>query len=122
MTTTELASKLVELCRAGKFEEAVKSLYAKDVVSVEPFAMAGMPAEMKGLDAVLGKGQWWLNNHEVHRATVVGPFIHGDKFIVNFDFDVTAIATGERRVMFEAGLYTVVNGKVAREEFFYQAE
>jgi ketosteroid isomerase-like protein len=121
MTTTEVATKLVNLCRQGKFLEAIDSLYARDIVSVEPAAMPPMPAEMRGLEAVRGKSVWWADNHEVHSATVVGPFVAGDRFIVNFDMDVTNKKTGKRMVMFEAGLYTVVNGKVARDEFFYQA-
>ena len=121
MTAKDVAMKLVELCRQGKFLEAIDTLYAKDIVSVEPMAMPPMPAEMRGIDAVRGKTTWWINTHEVHNLTVVGPFINGERFIVNFDMDVTNKPTGKRTVMFESGLYTVANGKVAREDFFYQA-
>ena len=45
MATEEVAKKLVELCRKGAFEEAITTLYDKDVVSVEPRPMGDMPAE-----------------------------------------------------------------------------
>lgn len=36
-----------------------------------------------------------------------------------FAFELTFKPTGERRTMDEIGLFTVVDGKIAREEFFY---
>jgi len=59
MTTEEVGKKLVDLCGNNEFMKAVDSLYAKDVVSVEPRAMENMPAEMRGLDQVRGKGESW---------------------------------------------------------------
>jgi ketosteroid isomerase-like protein len=119
MTTNEVATKLVELCRLGENIKALETLYSKDIVSVEPMAMPPMPAEMRGYEAVLGKSQWWLANHEVHEANVEGPFVAGDRFVVFFDYDITNKPTGKRMRMKEAGVYTVTGGKVAREEFFY---
>ena len=45
--------------------------------------------------------------------------LNGDQFAVRFHFDVTVKETGERRVMDEVGLYTVRNGKIVEERFFY---
>jgi hypothetical protein len=118
MTTQEVATKLVELCKRGQFLEAVDTLYSKDIVSVEPMAMHDMPAESRGIDAVRGKSIWWIDNHEVHGCKVEGPFIANDKFIVEFDIDVTNKPSKKRMQMKEAGLYVVANGKVVREDFF----
>lgn len=120
--TYEVGKKLVELCRAGKNLEAVDTLYADDIVSVDAIGSPGMPAQMEGIKAVRGKNEWWLANHTVHSHETHGPFPHGDRFIVHFKFDVTANAgpmAGMRMVMEEGALYTVRDGKVAREEFFY---
>jgi hypothetical protein len=119
MTAQEVGNKLVELCRQGKNLDAVKTLYSPDVVSVEASAGPNMPAEMKGLDAVLGKNQWWLDNHEIHAASCEGPYPHGNRFIVQFRFDVTNKQMQKRFDMSEAALYTVEGGKIVREEFFY---
>lgn len=121
MNTEEVALKLVELCRKAEWMEAVNSLYAEDIVSVEPRAMGEMPAEMRGLEAVRGKTEWFMNAHEVHGCTVTGPFVARDTFVVQFDLDATDKASGERMQMAEVGIYTVKNGKVAREEFLPRA-
>jgi ketosteroid isomerase-like protein len=119
MTTAEIANKLVALCREGKNMEALNTLYAADAVSVEAVAMPGMQQEAKGLDAIKGKGEWWVANHEVHSAAATGPWPHGDRFIVGFQYDVTNKPSGQRIQMDETALYTVKNGKIVREEFFY---
>lgn len=121
MTTTEVAVALVALCQKGEFTKATETLYSKDVVSVEAMAMPPMPAEIKGIDAVMAKGKWWMDNHEVHGAKVEGPYLHGEQFIVKFEMDVTVKPTGIRMQMTETALYTVAGGKVVKEEFFYLA-
>ena len=117
MTTEEVGKKLVDLCRNGEWMKAIESLYAKDIVSVEPRAMENMPAEMRGLDQVRGKTQWFIDNHEIHDSNVTGPFVARDTFVVKFDIDVTNKASKERMQMSEVGIYTVRDGKIAREEF-----
>lgn len=118
MKTLDIANKLVELCKQGKADEA-KSLYADDAVSVEAGGPPGQSREAVGLDAIKAKGKWWAENHEMHSASVTGPWPHDDRFIVGFQFDVTPKATGKRMQMDEMGLFTVMNGKIVREEFFY---
>ncbi len=120
MNTMEIANKLVELCRQGKNDDALKTLYSPEAVSVEAFAPPGAGAqEAKGIEAIRGKGNWWRDNHEVHSASVTGPWPHGNRFIVGFQFEVTNKPSGRRMKMDEAALYTIENGKIVREEFFY---
>jgi len=119
MNTMEIARKLVELCRLGKYDEALDTLYADNVVSVEAMAPAGGHPETHGLAAVKGKGQWWIANHEIHSAAVTGPWPHGDRFIVGFQYDITNKPSGKRMKLDEVALYTVSNGKIVRDEFFY---
>ncbi len=57
--------------------------------------MAGMPAEMRGIDAIRGKNVWWMENQQVHSASVDGPFVNGDRFSVNFKYDVTSKKDGK---------------------------
>ncbi len=117
MNTEEVAKKLVELCNQGSYEEAAKTLYAQDIVSVEPHAMGGMPAEMKGFDAVCAKTKWWVDNHEIHSAKATGPFVARDTFVVRFEIDVTNKPSGKRMQASEVGIYKVKDGQVVREEF-----
>ncbi|HWE04268.1 MAG TPA: nuclear transport factor 2 family protein [Tepidisphaeraceae bacterium] len=119
MSAKEVGKKLVELCNQGKNVEAIEALYSKDIVSVEPMAMPPMPAETRGIEGVLGKTKWWIDNHEIHASEAVGPFVARDQFIVEFNMEITNKPTGKRMKMSEAGIYTVKDGKVIREEFFY---
>ena len=119
MTSLEIGKQLVELCRSGKNHEAMEKLYSPDIVSVEAAAPPGGSAEAKGLPAVLAKGKWWSENHEVHKAEVEGPYPHGDRFAVTFKYDVTRKTDNKRFPMHEVALYTVNDDKIVREEFFY---
>jgi SnoaL-like domain len=121
-TTEEVATKLVDYCRKGEWMKAVDDLYAKDIVSVEPRTMENMPAEMRGLDQVRGKTDWWEKNFEVHNSKVGGPFVARDTFVVQFDVDVTEKASKKRMQMSEVGIYQVKDGKVTREEFLPLAQ
>jgi hypothetical protein len=122
MSTEEVAKKLVEYCRKSEWMKAIDDLYAKDIVSVEAQAMENMPAEIRGIDQVRGKTEWWEKNMEVHSAKVTGPFVARDTFVVQFDVDVTDKASKKRMQMSEVGIYTVKGGKVAREEFLPLAQ
>ncbi len=122
MSTEEVAKKLVEYCRKGEWMKAIDDLYAKDIISVEAQAMENMPAEMRGIDQVRGKTEWWEKQMEVHSAKVTGPFVARDTFVVQFDVDVTDKASKKRMQMSEVGIYTVKDGKVAREEFLPLAQ
>jgi ketosteroid isomerase-like protein len=119
MDTFEIGKKLVNLCREGKNEEAVNTLFSPDIVSVEAGSAPGQDPTTKGIAGVLGKGKWWIDNHIIHSANAEGPWPHGDRFIVRFTYDVTFKPENKRFTMDEAALYTVANGKVVKEEFFY---
>jgi len=101
--------------------EAIESLYARDIVSVEATPMPDGAREMKGLDAVKGKSEWWMANHEVHSATVEGPLVADSRFCVRFKYDITNKPSGKRMTMDELAIYHVKDGKIVREEFFYTA-
>ncbi|MET3497513.1 nuclear transport factor 2 family protein [Variovorax boronicumulans] len=118
MNTLEIANKLVALCKEGKFDEA-QVLYAPEAVSVEAGGPPGQSREAVGLAAIKAKGEWWVANHEVHSMQVAGPWPHDDRFIVGFRIDVTMKPTRHRFTMEEMALYTVKDGKIVREEFFY---
>src|SRR5262245_59653865 len=82
MNTFEVGKKLVGLCGQGKDLEAIETLDSPNIVSVEAVADPRFPQRVDGIEAVKGKAQWWIQNHEVHSAQVKGPFPHGDRFIV----------------------------------------
>jgi hypothetical protein len=119
MTTQEIADAVVSLCSQGKFEEAMKSLYSPDIVSIEAGAPPGGSRESVGIAAVAAKGQWWAENHEVHSVTVKGPLVAGSHFSVMFALDVTFKPQSKRFTMEEIAVYKVADGRIVWEEFFY---
>lgn len=119
MTTIDIANKYVELAKNHQHDVIISTLFSSDVVSVEAAAPPGKSAEIKGIEAVREKGKQWIADHEIHSAKVGGPWPHGDKFIVRFTYDVTNKPSGQRMMMDEAALFTIEQGKIVREEFFY---
>ncbi|MBZ9739103.1 MULTISPECIES: nuclear transport factor 2 family protein [unclassified Mesorhizobium] len=117
MPIAEIAKDFTELLQQGDHAGAGEKYNADDIVSYE--AMEGPMAVAHGKEALKQKGQWWQENHEVHGGSVEGPYVNGDQFAVRFKFDVTPKATGERVTMDEVGLYTVKNGKITEERFYY---
>lgn len=121
-STMEVGKRLVELCRAGEATKAIDELYSPNIVSIEAAAGGPIPQRTEGIKAVRGKNEWWVANHTVHKGEAEGPWPHGDRFIVRFKYDVTAKAgpmAGKRMDLDEAALYTVKDGKIVQEEFFY---
>jgi ketosteroid isomerase-like protein len=117
MNTEEVAKKVVELCRKQAWKEAVDTLYANNIVSVEARTMDGSSPETRGIEGVHKKVEWWTNNMEVHSFKVSGPFVAHDRFVVQYDVDVTDKESKKRFQMSEVGVYSVKDGKIVREEF-----
>ena len=122
MTTEEVAKKVVELVRKQAWSEAVDTLYDKDIVSVEARSEGGGSPETRGIDGVRGKVDWWINNMEVHSCKAGEPFVAHDRFVVQYDVDVTEKDSKKRFQLSEVGVYTVKNGKIVREEFLPRVE
>lgn len=117
MNVREVAEGLTALVREVKFHEASEKYYADDIVSVE--AVGGEEGTTHGKAQVLASGEEWSKNHEVHGAEVAGPFLNGDQFALFYKMDLTQKATGTRFSFEEVGVYTVKDGKVVHEAFFY---
>jgi hypothetical protein len=116
MTTGELAKAFATMLAEGRDREAAETFWAEDVVSRE--AMDGPMAVTRGRAEIFAKHDWWGANNAVHGVTVAGPFVNGDQFALRFSMDVTP--NGEARAqMDEIGLYTVRDGRIVEERFFY---
>ena len=116
MNTQDVAKKVVELTRKQAWYDAL-DLYDDNVVSVEAYSMGGGSPETRGKEGVRGKVDWWVNAMEVHRFDASDPFVANDRFVVQYDADVSDKKTKKRSKMSEVGVYTVKDGKIVREEF-----
>jgi SnoaL-like protein len=112
MNTEEVAKKVVELVRKQAWYEALDTLYDNDIVSVEATA-----PESRGKEAVRGKIDWWVNAIQVHSFKSSEPFVAHDRFVVQYEADVTEKESKKRQKISEVGVYTAKNGKIVREEF-----
>jgi ketosteroid isomerase-like protein len=117
MTTAELAAEFTALLKAGDHHGAAAKFNSPDIVSIE--AMDGPASRVQGIEALKAKWDWWYGAHEVHGTTTEGPFVNGDSFILIFDMDFTPKETGERAQSRETALYTVKDGKIIEERFYY---
>ena len=117
MKTEEVAKKVVELVRKQAWYQALDELYDNDVVSVEASSMSGESLETRGKEGVRRKIDWWVTAMDVHSFNASEPFVAHDRFVVQYDADVTDKTSKQRRQLSEVGVYTVKNGRIVREEF-----
>jgi hypothetical protein len=117
MDIRAIAEHVVELANAGEFEAIGDTYWDDDIISFE--AGEGPMAVCDGIDAVRAKSEWWSGAHEVHGGSAEGPWVNGDQFTVRFIMDVTNKDSGARIKMDEIALYTVDDGKIIEERFFY---
>jgi len=118
----QIGQKLVEYNNNDQSRKCVEEMYAQDCVSAEAAAMPGEDSnEVKGVDAIFAKHDWWESANEVHSSSAEGPFVHGDdRFCVIYEMDVTDKESGERMQMREVATYYVdSDNKICREEFAY---
>lgn len=120
MSTESVAKRLVALCREGKYEDAQKELYSKDAQSIEPDGLPpGALGNVKGLDAIFEKGKKFQESIvEVHGGDISDPIVVGNWFSCSMTMDVTMKEYG-RMTMTEICVYHVKDGKIDREQFFY---
>lgn len=118
MTTQEVANRLVTLCREGKYEQAIKELYSPEIVSVEP---EGRPDRIvKGLAAIAEKGQKFEAMIEKMNTNIISDPIAAENFFaITMKMNVQMKGVPVPVDMDEVCVYTVNNGKIVREEFFY---
>ena len=118
MSTNEIATKLAELCRQAKWEQAQKELFANDAVSIEPYATPAFDKETKGLQAILEKGHKFETMvQEMHSVDVNGIIVAGNAIAFKMIMDVT-MKDRPRETWEEICVYTVKDGKIISEQFF----
>lgn len=118
MSTQEIANQLVNYCRQGQGLQAVEKLYHDQVTSVE---ISGWPMEIvNGIDNIKKKHEMFAASvEEIHSNEVSDPLVAENFFSCTMSFEATFKGKG-RAKMSELCVYEVKDGKVIREQFFYQ--
>ncbi|GGG21539.1 hypothetical protein GCM10011344_22930 [Dokdonia pacifica] len=117
METKEIAEKLVSWCNQGDYASCYQNLYSPNIVSIEP--KGAQMEEVQGMEAVAQKGAWWEETFEVHSSKVSEPTVADNWFSVRFEMDTTHRPSGHRSQSSEIAVYQVQDGKIVKEQFFY---
>ena len=118
MTTQEVANRLVELCRKGNGKQAIEELYSHEIVSVEPESVPNRI--VKGLKGIAEKGEKFQTMLEVvHSREVTDHSVADNFFSCAMKMNVNLKGVPDPVNMDEVCVYTVNDGKIVREEFFY---
>ena len=97
MTTTEVANKLVELCREGKIDDVHETLFADNAQSIEANEMMG-PKVVTGLDAIKAKSIAFQSGiEEFHGATISDPIVAGNSFAITWALDANFKASANSK-------------------------
>lgn len=107
----EVAREFTALLQAGRFEAAADRFWAPDVISTEP----GAP----GIAAARHKRSTRFAAARIEEIGIDGPFVTGDQFALFLDLVVVDPASGSRQPFSEIALYTVRDGQIAEERYFY---
>ena len=121
MTTQEVASRYMELEKAGKWMEIQDELYSEDVVCIEPehAAAMGMATITKGLTAIKAKAAAWNEGiAEMHGGFCTEPVVGGNFFSLAMGMDCT-FKDGNRMKLDEIAVFEVKDGKIIKEQFFF---
>ncbi len=119
METKEVAQQLVAYCRNQQEEKAYQELYSPQITSIE---MSEPMKEVHGFEGLQKKGEWWKENFEVHATEVSDPIVGDHHFAVKFWMDTTHKPSGHRSQMNELAVYQVKDGKIWKEQFFYDTD
>ncbi|MCW3058650.1 MAG: hypothetical protein JWQ02_471 [Capsulimonas sp.] len=85
-------------------------------MSIEP---EGDAAETHGRAAVAAKVQAWFDEYDVRSVETTGPFVNGNRILIGLKISITPRVGGEPILFEETALYTVDNGRIVEECFFY---
>ncbi len=117
METKEIAEKLVAWCNEGNYENCYQQLYSPEIVSIE--APGAQHPISNGFEEVAKKGEWWEETFEVHSSKASQPTVADNWFSVRFEMDTTHKPSGQRTTSSEIAVYQVKDGKIVKEQFFY---
>lgn len=119
MTIKEIATKLADYCKKEDYITAQNELYADDAISIEPEATNGFDKETKGLKELNKKITMFTSGIEESYGTKVSePVVAGNSFALTLDMDIK-MKGQERHTMSEVCVYTVKDGKIISEQFFW---
>ncbi|WP_344732926.1 nuclear transport factor 2 family protein [Spinactinospora alkalitolerans] len=121
LSAQEVGGAYVSLFRQNRFVDTPKFM-STDMVRIAPLETAGERKELRGLEEIMANSRRLTADYEIHGVEVEGPFVAQDRFAVRFTFDEIHVPTGERATKTKMSLYTVAEGRITREVYYYYYE
>ena len=116
----DVARDFTSMLRQGRFVDAGNRYWAEAVTSLEPIDLStNFPASVSGIDAARGKAQFRFGEGRIEDLGIDGPFITGAQFALFLDMLITDPATGTARTFTGIAIFTVRDGQIIEERFFY---
>ncbi len=120
LTTQQVAEKLVAYCRNDEHAKAYTELYSDDIISIEP---DGLPMNrVEGREALKVKvenREKGFSQMEITEQYIHDPLVSKDHFCVSMGFEATT--PNGTMSMHELCVYEVKDGKIVKEQFFYDS-
>lgn len=119
MTTKEVANRYYELIQMHKYEQIQNELYAPDAMSIEPENDSNLPLVVSGIDELRKKeGLFFSQVDEMFGGKMSEPIVSNFHFSQMTEMDVK-MKGKERKFKGQIGVFEVRNGKIVKEQFFY---
>lgn len=116
----DVARDFTAMLRAGQFEAAGERYWADVVTSVEPADLSvSIPARVSGVEAARSKVRMRFAQSRIDDLGIDGPFVTGDQFALFLDMLITDPASGHAEPFTEIAIFTVRDGRIIEERFFY---
>ncbi len=121
MSTTDVAEKYYSLFKENKMQEIIQELYSPMIVSIEPENNLGLPVQTEGIENYGQKqGLFFSQIEQVFGGSIEKPLVANNHFTVLTTSDVQFKGVG-RIQRNEISVFEVKDGKIVKEQFFYNA-
>ena len=119
-TADDVARDFTAMLRLGQFAAAGDAWWADDVTSIEPKDLpGGIAAVVSGIEATRSKCHIRFNAAHIDDLSIDGPFVTGNQFALFLDMMIIGGADRALGPFSEIALYTVRDGRISEERYFY---
>jgi hypothetical protein len=119
MTTKEVATRYYELIQQHQYRQIQEELYAPNVINIEPENDTNLPLVTEGIEALQQKeGLFFSQVEQMYGGTMSEPIVSDYYFSQMTEMDVK-MRGKERKLKNQIGVFEVRNGKIVKEQFFF---
>lgn len=119
MTTQEVAKRYYELIQKHQYKQIQDELYAPNAISIEPENDTNLPLVVEGIEAIQQKEGLFFSQVEQMFGGRMSELIVSDFFFSHMTEMDAKMKGKERKTKGQIGVFEVRNGKIVKEQFFY---